>query len=140
LKDLYTKGRAWRPLIEVYRKELPHLDSTARRARLIEMARAAADRLTDVREAISLYNQVLAVEERDADALTGLATLYDRERRWPALIEVLERQRLNAHAQNAASAELALLERRGTLLNERLGATQAAIDVFKRIQELQPKN
>ena len=27
LKDLYTKGRAWRPLIEVYRKELPHLDA-----------------------------------------------------------------------------------------------------------------
>ena len=26
LKDLYTKGRAWRPLIEVYRRELPHLD------------------------------------------------------------------------------------------------------------------
>ena len=71
LKDLYTKGRAWRPLIEVYRKELPHLDAAARRARLIEMARVAADRLNDVREAISLYNQVLAVEERDADALTG---------------------------------------------------------------------
>ena len=30
LKDLYTKGRAWRPLIEVYRKELPHLDAGGR--------------------------------------------------------------------------------------------------------------
>ena len=140
LKDLYTKGRAWRPLIEVYRRELPHLDAAARRARLIEMAKVAGDRLNDVRESISLYNQVLAVEERDADALTGLATLYDRERRWPALIEILERQRLNANAQNDAAGELALLERRGTLLNERLGATQSAIEVFKRIQELQPKN
>jgi tetratricopeptide (TPR) repeat protein len=142
LKDLYTKGRAWRPLIEVYRRELPHLDVAARRARLLEMARVAGDRLNDVRESISLYNQVLAQEgcERDADALTGLATLYDRERRWPALIEVLERQRLNAHAANDAAGELALLERRGTLLHDRLGATQAAIDVFKRIQELQPKN
>ena len=140
LKDLYTKGRAWRPLIEVYRKELPHLDGAAQRARLIEMARVAADRLNDVREAIALYNQVLAVEERDADALTGLATLYDRERRWPALIEVLERQRLNAAAQKDVAGELALLERRGELLYNRLGATQAAIEVFKRIQELAPKN
>ena len=57
--------------IEVYRKELPHLDAAARRARLIEMARVAGDRLNDVREAIALYNQVLAIEERDADALTG---------------------------------------------------------------------
>ena len=142
LKDLYTKGRAWRPLIEVYRKELPHLDPPARRARLIEMARVAGDRLNDVRESISLYNQVLAQEGggSDPDALTGLATLYDRERRWPALIEILERQRLNAAAQNDVAGELALLERRGTLLHDRLGATQAAIEVFKRIQELQPKN
>jgi hypothetical protein len=58
------------------------------------MAKVAGDRLNDVRESISLYNQVLAqASERDADALAGLATLYDRERRWPALIEVLERQR-----------------------------------------------
>src|SRR5262245_45102889 len=142
LKDLYTKGRAWRPLIEVYRRELPHLDAAARRARLLEMARVAGDRLDGVGESIAIYNQVLAQEgcERDADALSGLATLYDRERRWPALIEILERQRLNAHAANDAAGELALLERRGTLLHDRLGATQAAIDVFKRIQELQPKN
>ena len=104
------------------------------------MARVAGDRLNDVRESIALYNQVLAIAERDADALTGLATLYDRERRWPALIEMLERQRLNAAAQNHVAGELALLERRGTLLYERLGATQAAIEVFRRIQELQPKN
>jgi tetratricopeptide (TPR) repeat protein len=104
LKDLYTKGRAWRPLIEVYRKELPHLDAASRRARLIEMARIAGDRLNDVRESISLYNQVLAVSDRDADALAGLATLYERERRWPALVEVLERQRLNAQGTPRSSS------------------------------------
>src|SRR4029077_20304354 len=43
LKDLYTKTRAWRPLIEVYRKELSHLDPAAQRARLVEMARIAGD-------------------------------------------------------------------------------------------------
>jgi tetratricopeptide (TPR) repeat protein len=138
LKDLYAKGRAWRPLIEVLRRELPHADVAGRRARLIDMARIASERLNDVREAIVLYNQVLALSERDPDALTGLATLYERERRWPALVEILERQRLNA--QSDPSAELAILERRGTLLYERLGATQAAIEVFQRIQALQPQN
>ena len=102
------------------------------------MARIAGDRLNDVRESIALYNQVLAIADRDPDALAGLATLYERERRWPALVEVLERQRLNA--QGTPAVELPLLERRGTLLYERLGATQAAIEVFRRIQELEPKN
>ena len=93
LKDLYTKTRAWRPLLEVYRRELPHLPPAEQRARLAEMARIAGDRLNDARESISLYNQELAVDARDPEALAGLATLYERERRWPALVEILERQR-----------------------------------------------
>ncbi len=138
LKDLYTKARAWRPLIEILRKELPHSDAAGRRARLGEMARIAGERLNDTREAIALYNQVLAIEARDEVALGGLATLYERERRWPALVEILERQRQNAEGD--ARVELALLERRGTLLYERMAASEAAIDVFRRIQALDPKN
>jgi tetratricopeptide (TPR) repeat protein len=138
LRDLYTKARAWRPLLEVLRRELGHLDPAAKRARLAEMARIAGERLNDVRESIGFYNQALAVDAHDPEALAGLATLYERERRWPALVEVLARQAENASGDPAA--ELALLERRGTLLYERLGATQAAIDVFRRIQTLQPKN
>jgi tetratricopeptide (TPR) repeat protein len=138
LKDLYTKGRAWRPLIEVLRRELPHVEPAGRRARLAEMARLAGERLNDTREAIALYNQVLAIEARDETALAGLATLYERERRWPALVEILERQRQNVEGN--AGAELPLLERRGTLLYERMGASEAAIDVFKRIQALDAKN
>ncbi|HSZ81180.1 MAG TPA: hypothetical protein VLA14_02805, partial [Polyangia bacterium] len=138
LKDLYAKSRAWRPLLDVYRRELPFVDGAARAPRLREMARVASERLNDVREAINLWNQVLAVEPRDPDALAGLATLYERERRWPALVEILERQRQNVEGE--AAAELALLERRGMLLYEKLGATEGAIDVFRRIQALQPQN
>jgi tetratricopeptide (TPR) repeat protein len=139
LKDLYAKSRAWKPLLDVYRRELPHIaEGAARKTRLIEMAKIAGDRLNDVREALTLWNQVLAIEPRDADALAGLATLYERERRWPALVEILERQRQNVEGN--AAAELALLERRGMLLYEKLGATEGAIDVFRRIQVLAPQN
>jgi tetratricopeptide (TPR) repeat protein len=138
LKDLYAKGRQWRPLLEVYRRELVHLPSEGRHGRLVEMARVAGERLNDVREALNLWNQVLALEPRDPDALAGLATLYERERRWPALVEILERQRQNVEGN--AGAELVLLERRGVLLYEKLGATEGAIDVFRRIQALQPQN
>jgi tetratricopeptide (TPR) repeat protein len=138
LKDLYAKSRAWRPLLDVYRRELPYAEGAAKAPRLVEMARIAGERLNDVREAINLWNQVLAIQPRDTDALAGLATLYERERRWPALVEILERQRLNVEGQ--AQQELVLLERRGMLLYEKLGATEGAIGVFRRIQELQPQN
>ncbi|HVZ72172.1 MAG TPA: tetratricopeptide repeat protein [Polyangia bacterium] len=140
LKDLYAKGRQWRPLLDVYRRELPLLQGEARRPRLVEMARVAGERLNDVREAINLWNQVLALAPRDPDALGGLATLYERERRWPALVEILERQRQNVEGQGNAAVELSLLERRGVILYEKLGATDGAIDVFRRIQQLQPQN
>src|SRR5260370_10953035 len=102
------------------------------------MGKIGGEGLNDVREAITLWNQVLALEPHDPDALVGLATLYERERRWPALVEILERQRKNVEGD--AAAELALLERRGMLVYEKLGATEGDIDVSRRIQTLQPQN
>ena len=124
LKDLYTRSRSWRALLEVYKKELPFLSGDRRRARLVEMARLAGERLNEPREAITLWNQLLAIAERDADALAGLVTLYERERRWPALIEVLDRQARNLESSDPAA--LPLLERQGMLLYEKLGAGRAA--------------
>ena len=136
LKELYTRSRSWKPLLEVYKKEFPHVPREKRRDRLAEMARLASERLNETREAISLWNQALEISERDPETLAGLASLYERERRWPALIEILDRQRQNAAGDPAV--ELPLLERQGTLLYEKLGAGRAAGEVFRRIQVLQP--
>jgi tetratricopeptide (TPR) repeat protein len=140
LKDLYARGRSWRQLLDVYRRELPHVSPDEQRKRLREMAQVAGERLNDIRESIMLWNRVLAIADSDPDALAGLATLYERERRWPALVEILDRQRKNAEAAGDVAAELALLERRGMLLYEKMGASQAAIEVFRRIQTLAPQN
>jgi len=143
LRDIYTRARSWRALVDLTRREAPLLPPDIRRERLAEAARIVSERLGDPKEAINLWNLVLAIDEHDAEALTALVVHYDRERRWAALAEVLDRQRANINSgsgpQNAA-AEVALLERRGVLLYEKLGAAEAAIAVFKRVQELQPQN
>ena len=125
LKELYTRSRSWKALLEVYKKEFPHVPREKRRDRLAEMARLASERLNETREAIGLWNQALEISERDPETLAGLASLYERERRWPALIEILDRQRQNAAGDPAV--ELPLLERQGTLLYEKLapGARRA---------------
>jgi len=94
LKDLYTKGRAWRPLIEVYRKELPHLDAATRRARLIEMARAAEQR-ADKQEktadkVIDIWKGVLRLSPHLPEAVEALKRLYTRTEKWNALLELLK--------------------------------------------------
>ena len=79
------------------------------------MARLAGERLNDTREAIALWNQVLAIEARDEAALAGLATLYERERRWPALVEILDRQRQNAEGNTRRRAAAARAARHAAL-------------------------
>ena len=137
LREIYTRGRSWRALVDLTRREAPLLPPAERRERLAESARIVSERIGDPKEAINLWNLVLAIDEHDADALAALVALYDRERRWAALAEVLDRQRATVRDP---AAEVALLERRGVLLYEKLGAGEAAIEVFKRVQELQPQN
>jgi pentatricopeptide repeat protein len=135
LRDIYARRRSWRALLDLDRRELPRLDAAERRARLGQMARLAAERLGDAREAISLWNQLLGEDENQVAALAALAALYEREKRWPALCEVLRRQ---AGLTEEAPARVALLERVGTLLVERLSAPAQAAEVWREILALSP--
>ena len=72
LREIYTRGRSWRALLELLRRELPHLEPEARRAHLAEMAVLAAERLADLRQAIGLWNEVLELAPTDRPAAAAL--------------------------------------------------------------------
>src|SRR5207245_672045 len=111
LSSRYEAQGRWNDLIVVLGKQADVAPEPPQRRRgLTEMPRVAGEKFEDVREAIDLVKQVLALAPRDPDALAVLATLYERERRWPSLVEILERQRQNVEGN--AAAELTLLERR----------------------------
>jgi tetratricopeptide (TPR) repeat protein len=139
LKEIYTKRRQWRALIDVLGREASVLPPAERRAKQGEMARLAAERLGDTRLAIEIYNRVLAEGEGGdvSDALVALAGLYDRDKRYLALAEILHRQR--AAAKNNADA-IALLEKLGQVYAERLSAPQQAAAAWKEILELAPNH
>ncbi len=143
LRDIYTRRRAWRALLDLERKELSLIPTdpadkasvTAHREKLIEMAKLAAEKLGDPREAIALWNRLLEIDASDGDALNALAALYEREKRWPALVETLERQRAR---QPDVKLQVALLERVGVVYAERLAAPEQAITAYQQIVKLQP--
>jgi tetratricopeptide (TPR) repeat protein len=139
LRDIYTRGRSWRALLDLLRRELPLLDADARRTHLAEMAVLAAERLADLRQAIGLWNEVLEIAPADRAAVTTLAGLYEREKRWPALAEILGRLAESAGGENSPDG-CALLERRGLILLEKLGAGQAALETLRRVSTAQPEN
>ncbi len=149
LKDIYTRRRQWRALIDLLDKEAAELPSAERRARLLEMAKLAAERLGDSRLAIVIANRVLgevdaAVERGEqggaeqashADALAMLAGFYEREKRFLALAEIMHRQRQLARDGKEA---VALLERLGALYADRLSASALAAGIWQEILDLDP--
>jgi tetratricopeptide (TPR) repeat protein len=139
LREIYTRGRSWRALLDLLRRELVFLSAEARRAHLAEMAVLAAERLADLRQAIGLWNEVLELAPGDRAAVTALAGLYERDKRWPALAEILVRLAESAGGENSPEG-CALLERRGLILVEKLGAGQAALDTLRRVHSAQPEN
>ncbi|MEZ4360153.1 MAG: tetratricopeptide repeat protein [Kofleriaceae bacterium] len=143
LKDIYTRRRQWRALIELLDREAGGLPPAERRAQHLEMARLATERLGDTRLAIVIANRVLADTSSEdaaehpelADALGMLAGLYDREKRYLALAEIMHRQRaLTSDAKEA----VAILERLGAVYSDRLSATAAAAAIWQEILDLDP--
>jgi tetratricopeptide (TPR) repeat protein len=135
LRDIYTRRRSWKSLLELDRRDVARLAGADKRARLAQMARLAAERLGDAREAIGLWNEALSVDEHDPEALAALSALYEREKRWPALAEILRRQ-VDTVAEPQGKA--VLYERLGALFAERLASPARAAESYRQILVLQP--
>jgi golgin subfamily B member 1 len=137
LKEIYTKRRQWRALIDVLGREASVLAGVDRRIKQGEMAKLAAERLGDTRLAIEIYNSVLA-DAGDAgdlgDTLAALAALYEREKRYLALAEILHRQRAGVTGKEA----IALLEKLGQIYADRLAAPQQAAAAWQDILDIEP--
>ena len=135
LKEIYTKRRQWRALIDVLAREASVLPVADKRAKQGEMARLAAERLGDTRLAIEIYNTVLGEAGPDhPETLAALAGLYEREKRYVALAEILHRQRAALQGKDA----IALLEKLGQVYADRIGSPAAAATAWQEILDLEP--
>ncbi len=149
LRDIYNKRRSWRPLLDLERRQLDVLEEhperaaspadflSQRRNKLIELAKLAQERLADNLESIAIWNRLLELDDGDDTALSSLSALYEKEKRFSALIEVLSRQKART---KDVKVQIALLERVGTLLAEKLNAASQAVDVYREIVRLMPSH
>jgi hypothetical protein len=149
LRDIYNKRRSWRSLFDLERRQLDVLEGQVdrggvagdltllRRNKLIELAKLAQEKLADNIEAISVWNRLLELDEGDEGALSALLGLYEKEKRYAALVEVLGRQK---DRTKDSKGQVAILERIGTLLAEKLNAPAPAVEVYQEIVRLQPSH
>ena len=140
LKDIYNRRRQWRALISLYGREAAQLAIPERRRHLVDMAQLAAERLGDSRLAIEIWNRVLELggeggEAEVAAALSALATLYEKDKRYLALADVYRRQHDLARTPQES---IAVLERLGGLFAERLRAPAQAAEAYHQILRADP--
>ena len=138
VKQMYEKRRDWDKLIAVNQREIDKLsDPDERKARRIEVAKLASEKMKKASVSIDLWQKVLADDAENLEALGELEKLYEREKAWSELGAVLERQ---VAATNDATRKSALYVKLGILFTEKVQNPTQATAAWQALLALEPEN
>src|SRR3569623_749393 len=127
-----AQGR-WSDLIQILTRQADRAERNNDRGQALAIHRKIAalwmEKLAKHQNAVASREKILEADPTDAEARARLRDIYVRGRSWRALVDLPRRE-----------APLLPPADRRERLYEKLGAGEAAIEVFKRVQELQPQN
>jgi tetratricopeptide (TPR) repeat protein len=138
LKQMYEKRRDWEKLVGVHQREIELLaDEASRQLRRIEVAKLASEKLKKPVVSIDLWKQVLAGDPENQEALGELEKLYEREKAWAELGDVLQKQVAVASDPTKRSA---LLVKLGILYTEKVQDGAKATEAWQALLRQEPEN
>ncbi len=118
----------WTQLASTYANGIEHTGDPLNKAELgRRLAKVYEEQLHDTERAEEAYRFVLGVDDHDEAALKALDRIYSEHGAYRALTQVLRRR---IEGSNNSSELVDLHFRLGTVLEQRLGATEDAIEVF----------
>lgn len=92
LASLYESLQRWKDVIGVYERRVDQaVELSSRIDWLRRIARTLDIKARDIEGAISAFKRVTELDGTNATAVKELADLLEREKRWPALVNVLKR-------------------------------------------------
>ena len=137
LRQSYEKRRDWEKLIGLLKREAAALpEGGVRGAKYLEIAKLATERVKKPEVCIELWNEVLANDGENVEALNALAGLHERAKEWQALAVVLQKQ-VDTTFDSAAKQNL--LGKLGALYGERLNDDEAAVEAWRQLLALNPQ-
>jgi tetratricopeptide (TPR) repeat protein len=139
LKQMYEKRRDWDKLIAVHQREIGRIaDVEERRGRRIEVAKLASEKLKKPSLSIELWKQLLVDDPENIEAMTELEKLFEREKAWTELGDILERQ--VAAAGGDVGKQSPLLVKLGVLYSEKVTAPEKAVAAWRALLLGEPEN
>jgi tetratricopeptide (TPR) repeat protein len=134
-KLFYRKGQ-WEDLVQMYEIELRETHEPRQKAvKLYKLAEILEERLSRDEDAIQRFEQCLELTPGYLPALKALGRLYSKYNRFESLIGMYENE-LVVSADNDQS--VFLLDKIGTLWEEKLNNIDKAIETYQRILENSP--
>jgi tetratricopeptide (TPR) repeat protein len=134
LLDMYEKRRDWEKYIKVS-LSLIEDNLEGNLEKLKELARLADERVRKPAVSIELWEKVYAIDSGNDEAIGNLAQMYERDKSWEKLGEMLKLQAQRTMDENEKKAVLVKL---GLIYTDKLGDDQAGVDVWKEILTIDP--
>lgn len=133
LDTLYRRTERWRDLLGVTRRKAELADDPEAQEELLAQNAMIYEELLDEPEsAIRVYNEILELDPTSQRALVALDRLYERLERWSDLADNIGRQ-LTIAAD--PEEQTALMLRLAALRETRMGAVDAAIEIYREVLE-----
>jgi golgin subfamily B member 1 len=138
LKQNYEKRRDWEKLIGVHQKEIERIKDPAERgAKFIEVAKLASEKLKKPSVSIELWQKVLDANPTHLEALGELEKLYEREKVWDKLADVMETQ---ARLIDDRTKKVAALQKLGILFTDKVNEPARATAAWRALLDVEPEN
>ncbi len=137
LERLYFELERWKDLYGIYEQLLDVAVSDSEMAECYaRMAKIASHALGDLEDAKQRWHQVLDLQGDDMRAYEELANLYEETKEWRDLVDILERQADAVEDE----ARVSIYHRIGRVLRDELQQDLDAVDVYRKILEIDPNN
>lgn len=134
VERLYAAQEKWEALIDAYRRhvEVPGADRVALSSAI---ARTLAQHLQDAPRAVDAWEQVLALDPANAEALAALTTLHEKGERWDKALALYDRR---AEQAKDKEQKVQLLYEGGRLAADHVGDVKLAEERYHRALEVDP--
>ena len=130
LRDSYEKRRDWEKLIALRQREAEVLPPEERLPIYKEVAQLASDRIKKPSTCIELWAVVLQADPQDLDALRALSQLYERDREYEKLSDVLEKL---VEITDDTDERIKLLQKLGQVTGDRLKDDARAAEAYRQL-------
>lgn len=125
LERLHAQRQDWESLLAVYRRKADLVwEVEDKRAVYTATANLLEDELERAEDAIEVYQSLLLLDERDAEAMDRLEGLFQRFERWDDLVALLRRR------LPTSDDRVSVYVRIGRVLADYLGQNELAVDAW----------